>query len=91
MDKDKQARLEKKGWKVGTVDGFLGLTPDEAAYIELKLALSQKVRDYRLSIADWLLIPLQDCFDGSSKEYWWPKMQCLAHAFEDWRVAELLG
>jgi DNA-binding XRE family transcriptional regulator len=49
MDKNKQARLEKKGWKVGTVEEFLGLTPDEAAYIELKLALSQKVRDYRLS------------------------------------------
>ena len=45
----KRMQLRKKGWKVGTVEEFLGLTPDEAAYIELKLALSQKVRDYRLS------------------------------------------
>lgn len=47
MDKDKRARLEAKGWRVGTVEEFLDLTPDEAAYLELKLALSEKVREYR--------------------------------------------
>jgi DNA-binding XRE family transcriptional regulator len=47
MDKDKRARLEAKGWRVGDVEEFLGLTPDEAAYLELKLALSEKVREYR--------------------------------------------
>jgi len=49
MDKHKRARLESKGWHVGGVEEFLDLTPDEAAYIELKLALSQKVREYRQS------------------------------------------
>ena len=49
MDKDTRARLEAKGWRVGSVDEFLGLTPDEAAYLELKLALSEKVREYRQS------------------------------------------
>jgi hypothetical protein len=27
----KQLQLKKKGWKVGTGEEFLGLTPDEAA------------------------------------------------------------
>ena len=49
MDKTKKQRLEAKGWKVGSVDEFLGLTSEEAAYIELKLALSQNVRKYRQS------------------------------------------
>lgn len=49
MDKSKKQRLEAKGWKVGSVDEFLGLTSEEAAYIELKLALSQNVRKYRRS------------------------------------------
>lgn len=49
MDQKKRAQLENKGWKVGTADEFLGLAPDESAYVELKLALSQKVREYRHS------------------------------------------
>ena len=47
MDENKRQRLEAKGWKVGTVDEFLGLTSDEATYVELKLTLSQRVREYR--------------------------------------------
>jgi len=49
MNKAKQRRLEAKGWKVGRVDEFLGLMPEEAAYVELKLALSKNVREYRRS------------------------------------------
>jgi len=49
MDKAKKRRLEAKGWQVGSVDEFLGLTPEEAAYVELKLALSQSVKSYRQS------------------------------------------
>ena len=37
----------KKGWQVGTVADFLGLTPEESAYIELKLALSANLRKWR--------------------------------------------
>lgn len=48
------------------------------------------VMDYRLSIIDWLWVPVQDCLDGSGKEYWWPKMQCLIAAYEDWDVSKLL-
>ena len=49
MDKVKKQRLESKGWKVGSADEFLGLTPEESAYIDLKLALSKNVRKYRRS------------------------------------------
>ena len=40
MDKGKKARLEKKGWKLGTVAEFLNLTVEESAYIEMKLCTS---------------------------------------------------
>lgn len=49
VNKAKQALLEKKGWKFGTTDEFLGLSPEELAYIELKLALSEKLRTKRVS------------------------------------------
>lgn len=47
--------------------------------------------DYQTGLIYWLLVPLQDRYDGSSKAYWWPKMQCLVAAFRDWHCAELLG
>lgn len=47
MDKEKKARLEAHGWKVGSAEEFLGLTPEEAAYVELRLKLSDAVREYR--------------------------------------------
>ncbi len=47
MDKAKRERLEAKGWKVGTVSDFLELTPEESALVEIKLALSRKLRQRR--------------------------------------------
>ena len=41
MDKKKKKVLEAKGYKVGSVDEFLGLSKEESEYIELKLALSR--------------------------------------------------
>ena len=37
MDKEKKARLEEHGWKVGSAEEFLGLTAEEAACVELRL------------------------------------------------------
>lgn len=48
MDKAKKARLAKKGWRVGTVAEFLGLTPEESAYIEIKLSLARELKKVRL-------------------------------------------
>ena len=48
MDKDKKAKLTKSGWKVGTVAEFLDLSAEESAYIEMKLALSKKLKEQRV-------------------------------------------
>jgi hypothetical protein len=47
MKKDKRARLERAGWKVGTVRDLLGLSRAEEALVELKLILSRGLRERR--------------------------------------------
>ena len=47
MRKSKRARLEAAGWVVGSVKEFLGLSEADAVFIEMKLALSQSLRDRR--------------------------------------------
>lgn len=47
MRKTKRAALEKKGWKVGDAEDFLELTQEEAAYVEMKLRLSDSLRRRR--------------------------------------------
>jgi predicted XRE-type DNA-binding protein len=49
MRRAKRERLEKRGWRVGTVEDFLGLSPAEAAYVELRLRLSETLRSRRKS------------------------------------------
>ena len=43
----KTKTVEELGWKDGTVAEFLGLTPEESALIEIKLALSKHLRQRR--------------------------------------------
>ena len=47
MRKDKKAKLERAGWKVGSVKEFLGLTAAEEALVELRLTLSRSLRERR--------------------------------------------
>jgi len=47
MDESTQRRLEKAGWRFGDAADFLQLTPEEAAYVELKLALTNLLRQMR--------------------------------------------
>jgi predicted XRE-type DNA-binding protein len=47
MRDEKRQRLEAKGWKVGTAEEFLGLSAEEAAYIELKVQLAMGLREWR--------------------------------------------
>ena len=47
MKPEKKKRLEAAGWKIGTVDEFLGLTSEETALIELKLDLAKAVKAER--------------------------------------------
>jgi hypothetical protein len=52
MDKAKQKMLEKKGWRVGTAEEFLGLSPAESRCIELKLALSKSGSGHTLGTVE---------------------------------------
>ena len=47
MHERKRKRLEAKGWKVGDTKEFLGLSDEEAAYVELKLRLASSLRELR--------------------------------------------
>ncbi|EKU97374.1 helix-turn-helix protein [Leptolyngbya sp. PCC 7375] len=47
MEQAKKERLKSKGWKVGTVSDFLELTPEETILVEIKLALSQGLKERR--------------------------------------------
>ena len=44
----KQRRLAEKGWRIGTAEEFLKLSPEETAYIEIKLKLAERLRKQRL-------------------------------------------
>ncbi len=47
MDEQKRKQLEEKGWVSTTVDELFGLTPEESAYIEFKLNLSNYLKSRR--------------------------------------------
>ncbi len=47
MNKKRIKELEQKGWKVGGIEDFLELSEEELAYIELKIILSEMVKDLR--------------------------------------------
>jgi len=47
MNNKRRKELEAKGWKFGGVEEFLGLTDEELEYIEVKITLSEMVKDYR--------------------------------------------
>jgi ribosome-binding protein aMBF1 (putative translation factor) len=49
MRQSKRQKLESKGWKVDSAKDFLGLTNDEAAYIELRLKLAEGLKARRHS------------------------------------------
>lgn len=48
MNKAKENRLKAAGWRVGNASDFLDLTDEEAAFVELKLALADYMRDIRV-------------------------------------------
>jgi ribosome-binding protein aMBF1 (putative translation factor) len=47
MKETKRERLEEAGWKVGSAEEFLGLSEEEAAFVEMKLGLSEALRERR--------------------------------------------
>ena len=51
MRAGKRKRLMARGWSVGDARDFLGLTDEETAFVELKLALAENLRQRRLKRA----------------------------------------
>jgi len=47
MRRRKQERLEKRGWRFGGAREFLGLSNQEAAYVELRLRLADSLKTRR--------------------------------------------
>jgi ribosome-binding protein aMBF1 (putative translation factor) len=47
MDKEKLKRLEAAGWKSGSAEEFLELSAAESALVELRLRLSDKLKQRR--------------------------------------------
>jgi len=73
VDKRKQRKLERAGWRVGSTTEFLQLSPEEAALVEMRLNLSRALRDRRIGrhlsqvgLAKRLGVePIANCEDGS--------------------------
>ncbi|MCL1966868.1 MAG: hypothetical protein FWF67_03195 [Fibromonadales bacterium] len=49
MSNDKRKRIEAAGWKVGSVDEFLGLTPEESAIVDMRFNLAKALLEKRQS------------------------------------------
>jgi|SRR5678815_4575912 len=49
MKKTRKEKLKKAGWKVGSAADFLALSEEEAAMIELKIALARDLKRRRQS------------------------------------------
>lgn len=47
MHRAKQRKLERAGWRAGSTSDFLGLTAQESAVVEMRIALAETLRDAR--------------------------------------------
>ena len=47
MKPEKRRKLEASGWRVSDTQEFLGLTAGEAEFVEIKLSLAQRLREFR--------------------------------------------
>jgi ribosome-binding protein aMBF1 (putative translation factor) len=47
VDTKRKKKLEAAGWKVGDTADFLELSPEEAEFVELKVALARGLREER--------------------------------------------
>ena len=50
MDKRKQKKLDATGWKVGNAEDFLKLSQVESDFIDLKIALSERLKTRRQTL-----------------------------------------
>ena len=48
MRESKRRRLQANGWRIGSAPEFLCLSPEEVAFIEVKLRLADSLRHHRV-------------------------------------------
>lgn len=48
MNSARKARLKAKGWRTGSAADFLGLSPEESYFVELKLRLADDLKPRRI-------------------------------------------
>ncbi len=48
MNKEKQRKLKRAGWRLGSAGDFLGLAPEERALVDIRIALARTLREQRL-------------------------------------------
>jgi len=90
MNAARRKRLEAAGWKVGTVQEFLGLSDEEVRLIDLHIALTQKIRHERarlgmsqhqlakrLGSSQSRVAKLENGADGSSLDLIFRALYCL--------------
>ena len=74
---DREIRMLRRYLERLHAHGVTGYTWDELS------------ADYRLMLAALIFYPIWDAVNGSPRDYWWPKMNCLTAAYADWRCEEL--
>jgi DNA-binding XRE family transcriptional regulator len=47
MNRKKMLKLQKHGWKIGSASDFLGLSREEASFIDLKILLARYMKKKR--------------------------------------------
>lgn len=47
MNNARKAKLKAKGWRSGSAADFLGLSPEESYFVDLKLKLADALRERR--------------------------------------------
>lgn len=47
MKAEKRRKLEAAGWRIGDAGDFLGSSPSEREFVEIKLALARRLRQLR--------------------------------------------
>ena len=64
MKTSKRKKLEAAGWTVGDAKDFLALGPNEAEFVEIKLALARRLRALREQ-RNWTQAELAEALDVS--------------------------
>lgn len=64
MKKAKRKKLKEKGFKIGSTADFLQLTPEEEAYVEIRLEVSSLLK-YQRQKRDWTQEQLARAIESS--------------------------